>query len=212
MHDPLHSALERIRAGGLVAYPTETVWGLAADATSDAALARLRAFKGRTEEHPIAILVDGIDALGPLDFEFGPSARRLAKHYWPGPLTLVLPCGHRFAPGVASTDGSVGVRCSAHPLASAFARRLRAEGLGPVTATSLNASGEPPARRLCDATQCCETGGAAPPLLLAVDGAEAGGEEPSTVLDLAGREARVLREGAIPSAHLSPFLEENKSA
>jgi L-threonylcarbamoyladenylate synthase len=205
--DPIGDAARHVRDGGLIAFPTETVWGLGADATSDAALDGLRRFKGRPDDAPISILVEGVDALAELDFELGACAARLAKEFWPGPVTLVLRCGFGFARGIARADGAVGVRCSAHPLASALARRLRAEGVGPVTATSLNESGAPAARTRADARGIC--GDAVP--LVEVEGAESGGEEPSTVVDLTGMEPRVLRWGAIPATELLPIIEELKA-
>jgi tRNA threonylcarbamoyl adenosine modification protein (Sua5/YciO/YrdC/YwlC family) len=197
--DPLGEAADRLRAGGLLAYPTETVWGLGADARSPSALARLRAWKGRGDEAPIAILVADAAALAGAGIECGRAATRLIEAFWPGPLTLVLPCRTRFAPGVARADGAVGVRCSAHPLARALARRLAREDVGPITATSLNRSGEPPARDRA-------------PRLLGVERAEAGGDAPSTVVDLTGPAPRVLRAGALSAEDLAPLLAEIAAA
>ncbi len=207
MLDPIGDAVRCLRDGGLVAYPTETVWGLGADAKSDEAVDGLRRFKGRGDDAPISILVEGAEALGPLDFELGPCAERLAKRFWPGPVTLVMRCGARFARGIAREDGAVGVRCSAHPLAAALASRLRVEGLGPVTATSLNQTGAPEARTRADALRVCGDD----VTLIELEGAEAGGEAPSTVVDLTGDYPRVLRWGAVPETELMPFLEELQS-
>jgi L-threonylcarbamoyladenylate synthase len=205
--DPLGDAARWLRSGGLLAYPTETVWGLAADATSDAAVTRLLRWKGRQGGEPLAILIELEADLPRLGFEPGLDARRLAALFWPGPLTLVLPCRRRFAKGVARADGAVGVRCSAHPLAAALARRLRAERVGPVTATSLNRSGSPPARARAEAEQVC---GGEPdqPRLLDVKGAEAGGDAASTVVDLTAARPLVLRWGAVAAEQLSPVLAE----
>jgi len=190
-----------------VAYPTETVWGLGADATSDEAVESLRRFKGRGDDAPISILVEGAQALTSLDFDLGPCAERFAERFWPGPVTLVMRCGSRFAHGIARADGAVGVRCSAHPLAAELARRLRVEGIGPVTATSLNESGAPEARTRAEALRICGDSVS----LVEVAGAEASGEAPSTVIDLTGDLPRVLRWGAVPDTELMPFLEELKS-
>jgi L-threonylcarbamoyladenylate synthase len=205
--DPIGEAVRSVGEGGLVAYPTETVWGLGADARSDAAVEALRRFKGRGDDAPISILVESAEALASYDFELGPCAERLAKGFWPGPLTLVLGCGSRFATGIARADGAVGVRCSAHPLASALARRLHAEGVGPVTATSLNVTGAPEARTRTEAIRVCGDS----VRLVEVEGAESGGEAPSTVVDLTESEPRVLRWGAVPATELLPFIEEMKS-
>jgi len=204
--DPLGEAVRRVAEGGLLAYPTETVWGLGADARSDAAVARLRDWKGRGEDSPISILVEDFVALSDLGFELGPGAKRLMGAFWPGPLTLVLRCRARFAEGVARADGAVGVRCSSHPLAAALTRRCVREGLGPLTATSLNRTGQAPARTRGEALALCV--GAADPLLLDVEGADAGGELESTVIDLSGERPEVLRWGALTDRVVAPVLQE----
>jgi L-threonylcarbamoyladenylate synthase len=204
MPDPLGAAVRWLGAGGLVAYPTETVWGLAAAAESPLGMQRLRAWKARDDAAPVAILVDGVEDALALGCELGASARRLASAHWPGPLTLVVPCRRGFAPGVAREDGALGLRCSSHPLAAALSRRARREGVGPITATSLNRHGEPPARTREDAARLCEGAGA--PHLVAVDGAEAGGDAASTVVDATGAQAVVLRWGAIPRDEIEPML------
>jgi L-threonylcarbamoyladenylate synthase len=208
--DALDAALWRVGEQGLVAYPTETVWGLGADARSDAALSRLRAWKGRSDDAPVAILVDEPARLEGLGFALGTGARRLAGAFWPGPLTLVLPCRGRFARGVARVDGAVGVRCSPHPVAAALARRCARAGVGPLTATSLNRSGAPAARTRDDARALCGGDGPEAPLLLAIG--EAGGGAPSTVLDLTGERPAVLRWGAVPEPALAPVLKESFGA
>ncbi|MDJ0869525.1 MAG: L-threonylcarbamoyladenylate synthase [Myxococcota bacterium] len=192
-----------LRDGGLLAFPTETVWGLGADARSDAALARLAAWKGRASDQPIAILVEGPDALGPLGIELPPAAARLARRHWPGPLTLVLPSRGRFAPGVARADGAVGVRCSSHPVAAALARACAAAGVGPLTATSLNRSGEPPARSRREAAALCEDVPDAP-RLADTPGPDASGGAPSSVVDCCGADLAVLRYGALGPEDLAP--------
>jgi len=157
----LAAAVERVRRGGLLAYPTETLYGLGADARSAAALERLRAWKGRGEAQPISILATGVGGLEALGLRPGLGARRLLEALWPGPLTAVLPCTGGFAPGVArAEDGAVGVRCSPHPVAAGLARALEEAGAGPVTATSLNRHGEPPSARREQALGLCAGGGA----------------------------------------------------
>jgi L-threonylcarbamoyladenylate synthase len=207
MPDPLGQAVRWLDSGGLLAYPTETVWGLGADAGSAIGLERLRRWKGRGADEPLALLVESLEVVGELGFEPGAAAARLAQAFWPGPLTLVVPCRTRFAAGVARDDGAVGLRCSAHPLAEALARRLRREGLGPVTATSLNQSGEPAARTRDEARGLCGESEDTP-RLLAVDGAEAGGDEASTVVDTTADVPRVLRWGGLADEQLGSVLRE----
>jgi L-threonylcarbamoyladenylate synthase len=204
--DPIGAAVDWVRDGGLLAYPTETVWGLGADACSVAAIERLRDWKGQRQSAPISILVADPEALETLGFEFNDLARRLAAAFWPGPLTLVLTCRGRFAPGVSRHDGAVGVRCSSHPIGAALARRLAAEGVGPITSTSLNRSGATPAVTREQVREVC---GADPegPRLLNVEGAEAGGDGESTVIDTTGPELVVLRWGALAKPDLASVLE-----
>ena len=203
--DPQGDAADWLRRGGLLAYPTETVWGLGADAVSDAGLVRLLRWKGRAEGAPVAVLVESLTDVETLDIEPTVEAERLAAAFWPGPLTPVMASRRRFAPGLARSDGALGVRCSAHPLAAAIARRLREEGVGPITATSLNASGARAARTRADAVKLCGQG-ADEPRLVDVEGAEAGGDEESTVLDRTGPAPRVRRGGALPAEELQPLL------
>ena len=204
--DPIGEAVDWVRGGGLLAYPTETVWGLGADACSVAAIERLRGWKGQRESAPLSILIADSDALEPLGFEFNDLARRLACAFWPGPLTLVLNCRGRFAPGVPRHDGAVGVRCSSHPIGAALARRLAGEGVGPITSTSLNRSGATPAVTLEQVREACGAGPESP-RLLAVEGAEAGGDGESTVIDTTGPELVVLRWGALAKPDLASVLE-----
>jgi L-threonylcarbamoyladenylate synthase len=204
--DPIGAAVDWLRDGALLAYPTETVWGLGADACSVAAIERLRGWKGKRESAPISILVADPEALEPLGFEFNDLARRLVAAFWPGPLTLVLDCRGRFAPGVSRHDGAVGVRCSSHPIGAALARRLAAEGVGPITSTSLNRSGATPAVTLEQVREVCGAD-LEGPRLLAVEGAEAGGDGESTVIDTTGPELVVLRWGTLAKPDLASVLE-----
>jgi tRNA threonylcarbamoyl adenosine modification protein (Sua5/YciO/YrdC/YwlC family) len=203
----LDRAVSELRSGVLLAYPTETLFGLGADGRCPTAVERLCSWKGRERERPLPILVEGSQALAGLGVELSPLARRLAETFWPGPLTLVLYCPEPFAPGVAREDGAVGFRCSAHPLAAALARRVAREGIGPLTATSLNRTGEAPARTRSEAARYCD-GRSGSPILMDAPDLEVGGGIPSSVLDLTGPEPRMLREGAISSAEIADVLEE----
>jgi L-threonylcarbamoyladenylate synthase len=207
MPDPIGEAVEWVRGGGLLAYPTETVWGLGADARTAAPLEQLRRWKGRDSQEPMSILVERASDLEAFEFEVAPEVRVVVERFWPGPLTLVLPCRWRFGPGIARADGAVGVRCSAHPLAAAIARRLRMEGVGPITATSLNRSGVPPARTRGEAVSACGDDRDAP-RIVGVEMAESGGEEASTVVDATELPLRVLRQGAVKASELEPWLRD----
>jgi L-threonylcarbamoyladenylate synthase len=185
-------AAQRIRRGELVAYPTETVWGLAADARSASAVAKLRAWKGRDPEQAVSVLVCDYAALAALGAAPAPLAERLARRFWPGPLTLVVHCPNAFAPGIAGEDGGVGFRCSPHPVARALAREA-----GAITATSFNRSGEAACRTRAEAERCADAA------VALVAGEDASGAAPSSVVDARGAKLRVLRESAISARALA---------
>jgi tRNA threonylcarbamoyl adenosine modification protein (Sua5/YciO/YrdC/YwlC family) len=198
-------AVERLGRGELVAYATETVYGLGADARSEQAVGRLRAWKGRSEAQPLSVLVGGPESLEALGACQGPTLAALLSAFWPGPLTVVLRVRAALAPGVARPDGAVGFRCSSHPVAAGLARSAEAAGIGPITATSLNRTGQPAARNLREARALCAQ---IPPdpWLLADEAADAGRGLESSVLDLTGPRPRVLRAGAIPAPDLEALL------
>jgi L-threonylcarbamoyladenylate synthase len=138
----LAAAVTALRAGRLVVYPTETVYGLGAAALDAAALALLLALKGRSEEKGLSVLVADLDVATNLLSEAPPSgARALAEAFWPGPLTIVLPAGRAVPAPLRGATGGVGLRCSSDPMATALAKAFG----GPITATSANPSGTPPA-------------------------------------------------------------------
>lgn len=212
----LARAVAQLAANKLVAYPTETVWGLAADSRSEVALQALRSWKGRAETQPISILVPDAAALESLGFELLPAAQRLMEKFWPGPLTLILPCRKEFARGIARGDGAVGVRCSSHPVSRALAQAALAAGLGPITTTSLNRSGAPPLQTLDEVRELCARAADDAELFVlapdSVSGAESSADfrsdgAPSTVFDLASPSPRVLRSGAIAEDVIRQVLD-----
>ncbi len=193
----LESGIDHLKADGLLAFPTETVWGLAACANSPKAMDRLCDWKGRQADHPISLLVSGSDEVALLDFDVSPAAAALMDAFWPGPLTLVLACRAHFSPGIARADGAVGVRCSSHPAALELARRSHQVGVGPLTATSFNRSGQAPACTRIEAQKWVTGSSPEERLHLLDTPIEAGGGSPSTVVDLAGDQPEVLRAGSL---------------
>lgn len=173
-----------LRRGGVVACATETLFGLLADARSEAAIARVVALKQRGPE-PIALIAPDLASAEDIA-ELDERARALAARHWPGPLTLVL----RARPGLSAAlvrDGTVGVRV---PGASPALTLVRAFG-GPLTATSCNPSGLPAARSDSEAFAYFGE------QLEAIVPGRAPQDLPSTVVDATGAELRVLRQGAI---------------
>jgi L-threonylcarbamoyladenylate synthase len=193
----LARALERLADDGSVAFPTETTWGLAARAGSQAAVDGIRRWKGREDDKPISLMVAGRSALARHGFEVTPLAEALVERFWPGPLTLVLPCRQGLASGIAGPTGGVGVRCSPHPVAAALASASDLRGLGLLTATSLNRSGEAPATDAAQADALCAGADPSAPYRIECGAHDAGGAAPSTVLDLSGDVPAVLRWGAL---------------
>jgi L-threonylcarbamoyladenylate synthase len=178
-------AAAALARGEVVAYPTETFYGLAVDALDPAALARLAALKGRGADQALSVLVVGQEMLARLVAEIPLRARALMAAHWPGALTVALPARPGLpAPLVA--DGCVAVRESPHPVARALVQAFGA----PITATSANPSGAPPAR-----TAAAVRGYFAG--CLVVDGGETAGGRPSTVVRVRGERVEVLRRGAI---------------
>jgi L-threonylcarbamoyladenylate synthase len=173
-----------LRQGEVVAFPTESSYGLAADALDAQALDRLFAIKGRPTGQPPPVVIMGEAMLGQMVAEIPEVARALAARHWPGGLTLALPA-RADLPALLVSDGHVGVRESPHPVVRAL---VEAFG-GPLTATSANRSGEPPALQ---ASEALLEG-----VALVLD-APAGGAPPSTVarVRLDGT-IEVLRQGAV---------------
>ena len=127
----VEQAAERIRAGDLVAFPTETVYGLGADASNDAAVAKIFAAKGRPADHPLIVHI--ASAAQVLDYASSvpPFAQALIKAFWPGPLTVILPRKPGVATAAAGGQNSIGLRCPAHPLALEFLKLCNTGVAGP---------------------------------------------------------------------------------
>jgi L-threonylcarbamoyladenylate synthase len=174
----------------VVAYPTETFYGLGVDAFSDTALARLRALKGEGRgEKAVSMLIEGPAMLDRLIAEIPPAAAELMRRYWPGALTMALPARSGL-PAALVSDGCVAVRQSPHPIARALVARFG----GPVTTTSANRAGDPPATTPAAVARAL---GTACHLL---DGGATPGGLPSTLVRVRGAEVEILRRGAVELA------------
>lgn len=196
----LEAVTEHLAADGVLAYPTETVYGLGGACTPSAVDA-VRRLKGREADKPLIALVASIDAVS--DLRWTDAARGLASVFWPGSVTLVLEDPHEtFPPGVRASTGTVGVRVSPHPLVA----RLLATFGGPLTSTSLNVPGESPVPSGHEAREVLERLGADGVML--VDAGTLPPSEPSTVVDCTGPTPRVLREGSVPTHRLRCALPE----
>ena len=127
----IEEAARRIQAGALVGFPTETVYGLGADASSDAAVAGIFAAKGRPADHPLIVHVASASQVGDYASELPPFAQRLMSAFWPGPLTVILPRKPGVAAAAAGGQNSIGLRCPAHPVALAFLKACNTGVAGP---------------------------------------------------------------------------------
>lgn len=193
----IEKAAQLIVSGGLVAYPTESFYGLGADPTSERAIARLFSVKGRDPNRPILILVPSLEILQIYVTGIPPLARRLMEAFWPGALTLVFQASPKVPDLLTAGSGKVGIRLSSHPVATALAQ---AAGV-PITGTSANVSGQTPCR---SATEVLHSLGDALDLIL--DGGNTPGEAGSTILDVTVEPPRVLREGMVTRAQLSKVV------
>jgi L-threonylcarbamoyladenylate synthase len=184
----VEEAVKVLRHSGVVAFPTETYYGLAVDPTDALALARLFALKQRPESNPLLLLIDQLDQLMEVVSEIPKEYRRLIEMFWPGPLTLIFPARPELSPLVTGGTGTVGVRISPHPVARELVRRVGR----PVTATSANLSGRAPAASVAEViAQFGEK------IDWTIDGGPASGGLCSTVCTLERGKLVVLRRGQV---------------
>ncbi|HKY31235.1 MAG TPA: L-threonylcarbamoyladenylate synthase [Candidatus Polarisedimenticolia bacterium] len=196
----LLSAATIIRQGGVVAYPTETVYGLAADPFRMETVKRLGRLKGRDDARAMILLLPHPEAAFDLAAPEGPARRwfeALARTFWPGPLSIVLPARPGLNCPALGATGTVAVRVSSHPVARQLVRTVGA----PITSTSANLTGEPPASIAQGIDPCL-----ASRLDLILDGGPSPGGPPSTLVDLSGDRPIVLRLGSIAPSALSAIL------
>jgi L-threonylcarbamoyladenylate synthase len=190
----LHAAVEALERGGLVVFPTDTVYGVGASVHRPEGVARLYVAKGRPLERPIPVLVSNPGAVGEVARKLDARSRALMDHFWPGPLTIVLPAASWLPVEIVRGTDSVGVRMPDHPIALELIERTG----GALATTSANRSGAPETRTAGDAaSELGET------VDLVLDGGETPGGVPSTVVRvLETGELEVLRVGALDPEEL----------
>ena len=187
--------LEILESGGLVAFPTDTVYGLGCLAKDSSAIEKIYLAKQRPAEKAIPILIGSLSDLDKVASDFPPIAAKLAGRFWPGPLTLVLPKNHEL-PHVLSDSPTIGVRIPDHPVA----RKLLIAA-GPMAVTSANRSGHESPRTA--AQVLVQLNGR---IQLVLDGGETPGGIPSTVVNCLGTEVVILREGPISRDDIQSLL------
>ena len=199
--EAIDRAAQLLRAGALVAFPTETVYGLGADARNPDALHRLYAVKGRPGEHPVIVHIAKASSAAQWASRMPTFAQTLAQAFWPGPLTLILPCAQGVPPLVTGGQDSIGLRVPAHPVAQALLARFAEQGGNGIAAPSANRFGRISATL---ATHVADEFGADVALILDGGACEHGIE--STIVDCTGDAPAVLRPGAIGLEQLTRVL------
>ncbi|GMR11416.1 MAG: hypothetical protein BMS9Abin28_2248 [Anaerolineae bacterium] len=184
--EALDRAISILQGGGLIALPTDTVYGLAADAWNGEAVSKLYEVKGRSELKSVPVLVSGEAAIEEVAARPSERVRALAAEFWPGPLTLVVDRRNEL-PSEVSATGTVGLRAPDHEFALTLIRKF-----GPLAVTSANRSGQPNSTA---AVQVIET--LSGKVDLVVDGGEIAGGVPSSVVDLTKNPPALLRQGPI---------------
>lgn len=196
----LAQAARELAAGGLVAMPTETVYGLAARADDAAAVAAIFAAKGRPADHPLIVHVADAAAVGHFCADPGAAAQALMARFWPGPLTLILPRRPGVAAAAAGGQDSIGLRCPAHPVARALLQAAAAAGVPGLAAPSANRFGR--VSPTCAAHVLHEFGAA----LAVVDGGDCALGVESTIVDCTAMPPALLRPGSVLAHEIEAVL------
>jgi len=196
----IERAADALAAGHLVAFPTETVYGLGARADDDRAVAGIFSLKGRPPDHPLIVHV--ADATGALDFarSLGDAAQRLIDAFWPGPLTIIVPRAPGVAAAAAGGQDTIGLRCPAHPVAQALLTAARARGVRGVAAPSANRFGRISPTRAQHVVD--EFGDE----LLVLDGGECEVGIESSIVDCSGVVPALLRPGQVQRERIEAVL------
>ena len=194
---PLVLAAEVIQAGGVIVYPTETVYGIGANAWDGSAIAKVRALKHRTDQKPILVIVHSQDQLAALVDGISPLARQCMDAFWPGPLTLVFKASGRVPDLLSRGTGTIGIRIPSSPVCL---RLLELAGC-PLTSTSANISGQPTLQTAADIRKAIPIG-----IDLVLDAGVLPPSDPSTVLDVSGLEPRLIRAGAVSEGRLREVI------
>jgi L-threonylcarbamoyladenylate synthase len=190
-------ALAALARGDVIVFPTETLYGLGADALNGQAVEKIFQLKGRDPNNPIPVVVADLGMVEMLVAAISATAKALMERFWPGPLTLVLPARSDIPKPLVNAAGGVGVRISSQPIATRLAARLGR----PLTATSANPSGKPPAHTLDEAKDYfSET------IEIFIDGGKLESKTGSTVVEVLDHGIEIIREGEISTAALAQAL------
>ncbi len=196
----IREAVELLKKGKVIAYPTETVYGLGVDATNAKAVQKIFDLKGRADQSPISILISSFEMLAQCVKPFPMRAQELMDQFWPGPLTLVFEAKEKFFPEeLLASTGKIGIRMSSDPLAQQLCKEF---GL-PLTTTSANPSGKAPATSVQEVQKYFSESKI---LNGMIDGGEKNSKQASTVLDVTSEPFKIIREGKITKSKLKGYL------
>ncbi len=197
----LEEAVKTLTRGGLVAFPTETFYGIAADPSNKAALKRLFTLKKRPSTKPFPLIIKDMEMLSRLVGPVPAEAARLIERFWPGPLTIIFRAKDAAAEEAAGGSAKIGLRISS----GAVCKRLLEKLNFPVTATSANPAGKPPARSASDVIKYFN--GEIDLIIIDGDGGRLQGGLASTVVDVTGDGVEVVREGVVPANEIFDTLK-----
>ena len=195
----IEKAAQWILQGKVVAFPTETFYGLGVDALDAEALQKIFRVKERKEDKPLLLLIADRTWLPGLVQNIPPQAGPLMERFWPGPLTLVFEASAHLPTRLTANTGKIGLRISSHPVARALVQVVGRA----ITATSANISGQPSAS---EAREVFQSMGQRIGVIL--DGGKTAGGLGSTVVDVSGGSPKIIRPGVLVRAELDPFLTE----
>jgi L-threonylcarbamoyladenylate synthase len=204
-HDPaaIEEAARRLAAGELIAFPTETVYGLGARADDDSAVARIFAAKGRPAEHPLIVHVGAPEGAHAFASHVPQQARRLMDAFWPGPVTIIVARSENVARAAAGGQSTIGLRCPAHPVAHALLAAASQQGVPGLAAPSANRFGAvSPTRAAHVVAEFGDT-------LAVLDGGDCQIGIESCIVDCSGPHAALLRPGIVPRGRLEAILGES---
>ena len=196
----LSRAAEILAHGGIIAYPTETFYGLGANAADEKAIRKIFTIKGRNFNNPISVIIDKQTQLQSLVKDIPQNALLLMQEFWPGALTIVFKAAARVSPLLTAGTGKIGIRISSHPVARAIAAKLQY----PVTATSANLSGSPECSTADEvAAQIGDK------LDAIIDLGKTAGGLGSTIIDVTVNPAKIIRPGVITAHAITKYIDIN---
>ena len=193
----IEEASSILRSGGVVAYPTETFYGLGADGQNEEAIKKIFLIKGRNFKNPISVIVGNVNDVRGLVDEVPEIALHLMERFWPGALTIIFKASPDISDHLTAGTGKIGIRLSSHPVATALARKLG----HPITATSANFSGKNECTSADEVIQ-----GIGDQVDAVIDGGQTPGGLGSTIIDVTTDPPAILREGVIPKYKITESL------